>query len=722
MNFENKKIMPRYFVVIVLMSLGGLYILGNAAYLMLAESDYWTQVSRKLVKENVPIPAKRGNILSADGQIMASSLPEYKIYMDYVASDRNPEVRQELQAWRDSMLSGDGVLDSIAAGLHRIFPDRSAAAFKRRLLKGKELRRRNWLIYPTRISYIQYMECKELPLFRESPFKGGFYAEEFNLRKKPYGSLATRTLGALYASKDSARYGLELSYDSILRGKAGLSHRAKVRNKWLNLVDAPPVDGNDIETTIDVAMQDVAEKALLKQLKNINGDVGVVVLMEVATGDVKAIVNMTKCADGEYREVKNNAVSDLMEPGSTFKTASIMVALEDGKIKKTDFVDTGNGQWEMHGRVMKDHNWRRGGYGRISVPEVLMYSSNIGVSRLIDENYREHPEQFVDGLYREGVGIPLNLPLAGSGEPRVRRPKEDGSNWSKTALPWMSIGYETQIPPIATLTFYNAIANGGKMVKPRFVKAVRKNGEVVREFPVEVIKEQICSPQTLRDIQEILELVVSKGLGKKAGCKGFKVSGKTGTAQVAQGKSGYHGGRMKYLISFCGYYPSEKPKYSCIVAIQKFGLPASGGGHCGPVFSEIAQNVMAKGVFRDVAEASDSTSVFVPDVLDGDMKATRYVLRELDIPFRQDWTDEGGGQAVWGRTENGGNAVRLVSDNVSTEIVPDVRGMGARDAVYLLESRGLKVKIEGVGHVVSQSMPPHSKYKKGQTIQIKLRR
>lgn len=722
MNFENKKIMPRYFVVIVLMSLGGLYILGNAAYLMLAESDYWTQVSRKLVKENVPIPAKRGNILSADGQIMASSLPEYKIYMDYVASDRNPEVRQELQAWRDSMLSGDGVLDSIAAGLHRIFPDRSAAAFKRRLLKGKELRRRNWLIYPARISYIQYMECKELPLFRESPFKGGFYAEEFNQRKKPYGSLATRTLGALYASKDSARYGLELSYDSILRGKAGLSHRAKVRNKWLNLVDAPPVDGNDIETTIDVAMQDVAEKALLKQLKNIDGDVGVVVLMEVATGDVKAIVNMTKCADGEYREVKNNAVSDLMEPGSTFKTASIMVALEDGKIKKTDFVDTGNGQWEMHGRVMKDHNWRRGGYGRISVPEVLMYSSNIGVSRLIDENYREHPEQFVDGLYREGVGIPLNLPLAGSGEPRVRRPKEDGSNWSKTALPWMSIGYETQIPPIATLTFYNAIANGGKMVKPRFVKAVRKNGEVVREFPVEVIKEQICSPQTLRDIQEILELVVSKGLGKKAGCKGFKVSGKTGTAQVAQGKSGYHGGRMKYLISFCGYYPSEKPKYSCIVAIQKFGLPASGGGHCGPVFSEIAQNVMAKGVFRDVAEASDSTSVFVPDVLDGDMKATRYVLRELDIPFRQDWTDEGGGQAVWGRTENGGNAVRLVSDNVSTEIVPDVRGMGARDAVYLLESRGLKVKIEGVGHVVSQSMPPHSKYKKGQTIQIKLRR
>ena len=720
MNFDNKNIMPRFFVVIVLMGLGGLYILGNAAYLMFAESEYWTQVSRKLVRENVPIPAKRGNILSADGQIMASSLPEYKIYMDYIAYDKDPEVKQELQAWRDSML--EVKMDSICSVLHKIFPDKSAGYFKKRLQRGRKLKRRNWQIYDRRISYIQYKECKKLPLFRESPFKGGFYAEEFNQRKKPYGSLATRTLGALYASKDSARYGLELSYDSILRGTPGTSHRAKVRNKWLNLVDAPPVDGYDIETTIDVSMQDAAEKAILKQLKNLDGDVGVVVLMEVATGDVKAIVNMTKCADGEYREVKNNAVSDLMEPGSTFKTASIMVALEDGKITKDDFVDTGNGQWEMHGRVMRDHNWRRGGYGRISVPEVLMYSSNVGVSRLIDDNYKEHPEKFVDGLYREGVGIPLNLPLVGSGEPRVRRPKPDGSNWSKTALPWMSIGYETQIPPIATLTFYNAIANGGKMVKPRFVRAVRRNGEVVREFPVEVLKEQICSPKTLKDIQEILELVVSKGLGKKAGCRNFKVSGKTGTAQVAQGAKGYHGGRMKYLISFCGYYPSDHPKYSCIVAIQKSGLPASGGGHCGPVFSEIAQRVMAKGVYRDVSEASDSMSVFVPDVLDGNMDATEQVLEELGIPFRQDWDTEEDGKIVWGKAENSGNSVALISNNTPMEIVPDVKGMGAKDAVFLLESRGLRVRIEGVGRVVSQSLPPHSKSKKGQTIHIKLRR
>lgn len=718
MKFNSKKIMPRYFVVIVLMSLGGLFIFCNACYLVLAERSYWEEVSKQLVKENVPIRANRGNILSSDGQLMTSSLPEYKIYMDFIASDKDSAAAAKLQCWRDSMLTEK--MDSICEGLHQIFPDVTTKEFRQRLEKGRKLKRRNWLVYKKRISYIQYKECKKLPLFREKPFKGGFYTEEFNQRKKPFGSLATRTLGALYASKDSARNGLELAYDSILRGKEGISHRAKVRNKWLSLVDQPPVDGNDIMTTIDISMQDAAEKALIKKLKEINGDVGVVVLMEVATGDVKAIVNMSKCSDGQYREIKNNAVSDMMEPGSTFKTASIMVALEDKKITKDDFIETGNGQWSMHGRVMKDHNWRKGGYGRISIPEVLMYSSNIGVSRIIDDHYKDNPEQFVDGLYREGVGIPMELDLPGSGKPNVRRPKKDGSNWSKTALPWMSIGYETQIPPIYTVTFYNAIANGGKMVKPRFVKAEMKDGEVVREFPVEVIKERICSPSTLKDIQEILELVVSKGLGKKAGCKQFKVSGKTGTAQVAQA-GGYHSGSMRYLVSFCGYFPSDKPRYSCIVAIQKSGLPASGGGQCGPVFSEIAQAVMIKGVYRDADEGADSVSVFVPDVLNGNLTAARTVLKSLGITQKQDWQDTDVTSPVWGQARNNGNAVSLNRNNTPLSLVPDVSGMGARDAVYTLEQRGLRVHLKGVGKVVRQSIAPDTQVEKGKQINIELR-
>lgn len=718
MDFDSKNIMPRFNLLVIVMVLLGLYILGNAAYLMLAERDYWLVVSKKFVKENVPIPAKRGNVFSADGQLMASMLPEYKIYMDFVAYDKNPEEKAKLQHWRDTMLLNN--IDSISKGLSKIFPDKSAKEFKAHLLKGKKNKRRNWLVYPKRISYIQYKECKKLPLFRESRNRGGFYYTEFNVRKKPYGSLATRTLGDLYAGKDSAKNGLELAYDTILRGKPGVSHRSKVRNKWLSIVDVQPEDGCDIVATIDVAMQDAAEKALLKQLKNINADAGVVILMEVATGDVKAIVNMNKCSDGEYYETRNNAVADMMEPGSTFKTASIMVALEDGKITKHDSVATANGQWKMHGRVMKDHNWHRGGYGTLTIPQVLMYSSNIGVSRVIDENYYDCPEKYVEGLYRCGVGIPLNLPLAGSANPRVKHPKKNKNLWWRTSLPWMSIGYETQLPPIATLTFYNAIANGGKMVKPRFVSAVKKNGETLYEYPVEVLREQICSPSTLADIQEMLELVVSEGLGKKAGSKDFKVSGKTGTAQVSQGAGGYKSGKTKYLISFCGYYPSEEPQYSCIVAIQKTGLPASGGGHCGPVFSEIAQSVMAKGVFQNVTEAADSTAVFVPETKDGNIAAARLVLEEINIPVRHD-IDHDVADA-WGSAKNIGSAVALEQKQVADELVPDVRGMGARDAVYLLESRGLKVTLEGVGNVVGQSIPPQATIQKGQSIHIRLKR
>jgi Cell division protein FtsI/penicillin-binding protein 2 len=356
-------------------------------------------------------------------------------------------------------------------------------------------------------------------------YKGGFHELAFNQRKKPFGSLATRTLGDVFAdTAQGAKNGLELAYDTILKGKNGITHRQKVMNKYLNITDVAPQDGLDIVTTIDVGMQDIAEKALLDKLKEIDASVGVAVLMEVATGEVKAIVNMTKCNDGNYREIRNNAVSDMMEPGSTFKTASIMVALEDGVITPNDGVDTGNGQKLMHGRVMKDHNWARGGYQYLTVPEILMVSSNIGVSTIIDNAYSNNPKKFVQGLYRVGINADLHIPIKGAGKAFIRIPNKD--NWSNTALPWMSIGYETQVPPINTLAFYNAIANNGVMIAPKFVKGVMKNGEMVQEFPTEVVKPSICSERTLKQIQSILQRVVSEGLAKPAGSKQFHVSGK----------------------------------------------------------------------------------------------------------------------------------------------------------------------------------------------------
>ncbi len=316
----------------------------------------------------------------------------------------------------------------------------------------------------------------------------------------PTVRLLDRTIGAMFGAKDTARFGLELSYDSILRGTNGIVHRRKVRNKFLDITDTPPIDGADIVTTIDVSMQDLAERSLIEELKEINANVGVAIVMDVPTGDIKAIVNMEKCFDGEYREIHNHAVSDLLEPGSVFKPASLLVALDDGVVDTTYRVETGCGVWQMYGRDMKDHNWRKGGYGMLTFAQTLWYSSNIGVSRIIDDHYRNNPEKFVEGIYRTGLHDDLKIPLVGATPARIRMPHRNShgqyDNWAKTTLPWMSIGYETQVPPISTLTFYNTIANNGKMMRPRFVSKVVKNGETIMEFPPEVMRPQIAKAKT----------------------------------------------------------------------------------------------------------------------------------------------------------------------------------------------------------------------------------
>ena len=708
MTPTTKKIMTRYSFIILIMVLVGIAIVFKAGVIMFAERQYWKDVADRFVKEEVPLIPNRGNIISSDGQLMASSLPEYKIYMDFKAGG-------EL---KDSLLML--YLDSICDGLHQIFPDKSKAEFKSHILKGRKKGSRNYLLYPKRVSYIQYKEAKRLPVFNMSKYRGGFHEQAFNRRKKPFGSLAMRTLGDMYSDVTlGAKNGLELQYDSILKGKEGVSHRQKVMNKYLNIVDIPPIDGCDIITTIDVGMQDIAEKALLDQLREINGNVGVAILMEVKTGDVKAIVNMTKGSDGIYREVKNNAVSDMMEPGSTFKTASIMVALEDGYITPDQEVDTKNGVYMMHGRPMKDHNWHRGGYGVIDVTKVLMVSSNIGVSRVIDENYQHQPEKYVEGIYKLGIATPLNLDIPGAAKkPNIRRPTKE--NWYKTALPWMSIGYETQVPPMNTLAFYNAIANNGVMVKPRFVKSIVKDGQVIEEIPTEVLNPAIASPKTIEQIQVILEKVVSEGLGKPAGSKQFHVSGKTGTAQVSKGSGGYKSGTMQYLVSFCGYFPSENPKYSCIVAIQKSGLPASGGLMAGSVFSEIAERVYAKHLAQDLKEAKDSTSILTPDVKHGNMASARYILDEIDVKTMGiEKYDED--KPIWGKvTHEPNQSITLSESEINEKKVPRVIGMGAKDAVYLLESLGLRVHLTGMGKVRSQSIPAGNTLHKGKTIQLRL--
>lgn len=714
-KFNNKKIIPRYSIYAWILTLACVAVIVKALYIMTVRHDFWMAVAERQKRDSMFVRPTRGNILSCDGELMASSLPEFKLYMDFRAlHDSN----------NDSLWMAKR--DSVCMMLNRIFPEKSKQQFMADLERGRHKLARHWPIWTKRVNYNIYTEVRELPVFRMNPNKCGFHVEEFNARQRPYGSLAGRTVGEMFGAKDTARCGLELSYDSILRGTNGITHRRKVLNKFLSIMDTPPIDGADIVTTIDVGIQDLAERSVIKELKEINADVGVAIVMEVATGDVKAIVNMEKCVDGEYREIKNHAVSDLLEPGSVFKPASILVALDDGVCDTTMMVETGNGVWDMYGRKMKDHNWTHGGYGQISLPRTLEVSSNVGVSRIIDQFYHNDPERFVRGIYRLGLADNLHIPLVGSTPAHIRMPKKNGRgqyiNWSKTTLPWMSIGYETQVPPISTLTFYNAIANGGKMMRPRFVKSVVKNGETVMEFPPVVQREQIAKPSTIKTMQTILTHVVSQGLGRKAGSESFLVAGKTGTAQISQGRGGYHTGVTHYLVSFAGFFPADKPLYSCIVCIQKRGLPASGGGMSGPVFKEIAEGIMAKYIKLDVADARDSASVLVPDVKNGNLTAADFVLNALGFKPVLNFNFDIQGNPVWGVAEDSNNSRVMLNRTPLYRYnqIPNVVGMGARDAVYLVESRGVKVKMEGRGKVVEQSLEPGRIIKKGDVMRLKL--
>ncbi len=695
----------------------GISIVGAAARSMSVDKSYWTAVNSRFTHDSLVIPAMRGNILSSDGKIMVASVPEYKLMMDFKVIDPDSVARTKAQAWRDSALTAD--IDTIARGLARIFPDKSAQWFKDKINEGRRKGSHACRIYPRRASYVQYQECKKLPVLKESQYKGGFYVEKTMQRQKLYGKLAARTLGDI-DDKGKGNTGLESCYDSILKGKNGYGHSTKVRNKIPTFLDIEPVDGHDIVSTIDVRIQDIAEKALLDKISEPtmqpSVEKAVAIVMEVATGDIKAIVNLSKVG-GEFKEVQNDAINALWEPGSTFKTGSMMVAMEDGYIDTSTVMYCNGGVYNMHGRPMKDHNWHRGGYGDLTVTQILGQSSNIGVSKIIDQYYHDQPEKYVEGLNRIGVGIPLDLPMGAN--PQVRHPHKQGkhyTNWSKTTLAWMSIGYEVQVTPLNTLTFYNAIANNGKMVRPRFVKAEMANGRVVQEFPVEVIKEQICSPSTLEKIQSVLEQVVSKGLGKAAGNKKFHVSGKTGTAQVAEnGSYASH----KYMVTFCGYFPSEAPQYSCIVCIYKRGLPASGGGQCGPVFSKISQLVMNEGQESPIPVVQDSPVLSSPFVAAGNIEETRQLFKMMNLPWQEENTDGN----TWGSVSVDSTTSQLciAGRESAARTIPDVTGMGAKDAVFAMQNAGVKVQISGMGKVVRQSVPAGTQSTGKETVMLTLK-
>lgn len=712
-EIKNGHIFFCYLVVVLALSALAVLIVFKACKIAFVEKDKWEALAKTQVRPDHRILPSRGNIYSYDMKLMATSVPRYYTYMDFKADGFL------LDTFLYSKRNG---LDSLAICLSRKFRDRTPAGYKAHLLKGLKSKSRQYQVCDGRVSYSDLKDMKKFPFLRLNRFKSGFYTKQMVQREKPFGSLASRTIGDIYGEIDTSgvtkgKNGLELQYDSLLRGTPGISSVRRIGGRWTNVTEKEPTEGMDIRSTIDIDIQDITEKSLLDMLKNIDAASGTAVVMEVATGEVKAITNLGRIREGVYGETMNHAVADEIEPGSTFKVASIMVALEDGVCQPTDTVDVGNGIYMYKGSRMTDHNMNRGGYGKITVEQAIWYSSNIGVAKTILKGYENNPTKFVEGLYRIGMNADLRVDIPGAGRAKIRRPDDTTRYWSKTTLSWMSFGYETQIPPISTLAFYNAIANGGKMVRPYFVKEILHRGKVIHSFSPEVLNPAICSEQTLHIIQDMLLGVVEKGTGKAVHSDIIRIAGKTGTAQIASG--GVYK-RAGHQVAFAGYFPADNPMYSCIVVIRqpRIGYP-SGGTMSGGVVKAIAEKIYSSHIAIPVdAMQPDSTAVLLPTAKTGEKRALEYVMDELDIPFHTD-----SAKTQWVKTERDTARHALEAEDVRIVegLVPSVYGMGAKDAVYLLESAGLRVTLSGAGRVTAQSIRPGTRVSKGQTILLTLK-
>lgn len=694
-------------------------IIGKMATTMFVERSYWQEVSDYSIDWDVKIPARRGNILSDEGLLLSSSIPQYMIHFDFKSYEKNADDRLKDQTRKDTLFQY--YIEPFVDELVALFPQYTKQQILTHYREKFNERSSYCTILPKArpISYNQYNALKDNEWLKPK-YNNWFYScEERVSRQKPYGELASRTIGDLYGVLDSAKNGLELSYDSLLRGKPGVGHQEKVMGITRIITDKPQIDGCDIITTLNVEMQDIAERALRRELEQLNAASGVAMVMEVKTGDIKAIANLTRLDNGSFMEIQNNAVKEYFEPGSTFKTVAMMVGMDEGKIQMDEKVYCHKGIYNGFSarQAMRDHNYRSGGYDTLTTTEILMYSSNIGIAKLIDKGYKDNPQLFVDAVKRTGIGNHFTMQLVGTASPVINR---DGY-WDATRLPWMATGYNLQLPVVNTLTFYNAIANNGKMVEPRLVKEVRRGEDVIEKIPVKVVNEQICKEKTLKDVQYMLEQVVSKGLAKQAGSTHFKAAGKTGTAQMGYGSNG----RTTHMVSFCGYFPADNPQYTCIVSIRtsaEMGGAASGGGMAGPVFHEISEKIMATKLFKDVEMAIDSSLYVAPKVLNGNLQKVQIVLDELDMDAEWDGVKYSKRDSIWGSTRSDSTTVTIkAGDYITPGLVPNVVGMGAQDALYLLESVGLKVKINGVGRVRQQSLRAGTRFNSGSTIVLTLR-
>jgi cell division protein FtsI (penicillin-binding protein 3) len=635
------------------------------------EGEKYRKLSTELTIRQDTIFANKGNVYASDGNLLATSMSRYTIRMDVVAVD-------------DIVFEKNIVALSIE--LSKML-GKSSGFYQDKLRKAKK-RRNRYLLIARNIGYTDYLKMRQFPIFKKGVYSGGFIAQHRTVRAHPIGKIAERTIGY-----DDFRggAGIEGAFADYMQGENGLRWKQKIaKNQWKPINDVnekEPVDGHDIITTIDVNIQDITHHALLNRLAYFEADHGCAVVMETATGEIKAISNLGRTSKGAYYEKRNYAVWESHEPGSTFKLASLMIALDDKVIDTSTVIDTEKGKIFIHNRKVEDSH--RGGHGKISVARVFEVSSNVGIVKMIKEHYDATPEKYYEKIEKYGFTKPIGFQIKGEGMPYVPDPK-DKKRWNKISLEWMSWGYGISVTPMQTLMFYNAVANNGIMVKPMFVKELRRQDKTEEVFKTKIINSKIASDETLMKIRDVMENVVVKGTANNIYSSNFSMAGKTGTAKKYiprtkndQGdwEGGYYSAKH-YVASFAGFFPADKPKYSCIVVIHD---PNKDKGYYGatvaaPVFKEIAQKIFT-------TTPIDNQSI--EDKVQLEMMNSQYL--NFDKKLKKDYSK-----------------------------IPDVTGMAGMDALYLLENIGLKVKIHGVGKVEFQSQKKGKKIIKGTTITLRL--
>ena len=657
MAVEKKQILNKLYLLTGFLFLFAIAIIYKLIQIEHIDGDMYRVEAEEGTVKTFEIAANRGSVYTADGSLLATSVSRFDVRMDAVTiSDSEFEAGiKELSEALSGMLG------------------KSASYYENKIRKAR-VNKNRYLFITRNLSYNDYQKLKKFPIFKLGMYRGGLIIEQRTVREHPIGKIAERAVGY---DDYRGRVGIEGSFYEFLRGKKGKRLKQKIaKGQWKPLNDnneIEPIDGKDIITTIDLKIQDVAHHALLAQLEEFEADHGSVVVMETKTGEIKAISNLGRTSVGTYFEQRNYAIYESHEPGSTFKLMGMVVALEDKVIDTSQIIDTEKGVIRFHGKPVRDSH--HGGYGKISASRVFEVSSNVGIVKIIDEHYKDHPEKFIEGLKRMKVGDKIGLPIKGEGEPKIPDPTNKDT-WNGLSLPWMAYGYGVSFTPLQMLTFYNAIANNGEMVKPRFVKEIRAQSNVVTKFKKEIIHPKICSQQTIDQVKEMMLNVVKRGTAENIYDKNFSMAGKTGTCQTE-----YWTDETKYISSFVGYFPADEPKYSCIVVIHK---PNKKKGYYG--------NIVAAPVFERIARKIYTETPVVEEV------AFTENLSSMDDDY------EG----------------YYAKANEAYTKVPDVKNMPGMDAVSLLENMGFRVSFIGIGKVKNQSIKAGSALKKGDVIKLEL--